>query len=176
MRQRLNSRGVSYGRQLRVELNGEFSVLQEDAEVAHQKIDAGEEPTPVEWRHCFHFDELCSAWRRLNGDCPPEKFFAFFRSPHYFAVPRVSISAMLVAKILTGQKRIEASDVMDVEHLSLMLPYADVMVVDRAMKGIVRQLKLDRAYGTKVLYLGDRDQIAQFFLSVRSGFQRLEAE
>ena len=83
---------------------------------------------------------------------------------------------MLVAKILTGQKRIEASDVMDVEHLSLMLPYADVMVVDRAMKGIVRQLKLDRAYGTKVLYLGDRDQIAQFFLSVRSGFQRLEAE
>lgn len=65
---------------------------------------------------------------------------------------------------------------MDVEHLSLMLPYADVMVVDKAMKGIVRQLGLDRAYGTKVLHLGDRDEIQQFFSSVRNGFQRLDAK
>ncbi len=110
---------------------------------------------------------LLSTWDRLGGR--PKGFeglVAFFNSQYYQIAPWFDISSHLVAALMVGDRRIQHGDAMDVDHISSMLPCANLMIVDKSMRNVVRDLGLDRKYNTTVCYIGDGEELAAFFKTV----------
>ena len=69
--------------------------------------------------------------------------------------------------------RLKASDNMDVFNLAAVLPYADVMVIDRAMISAVTKRKLTQRYGCRAIRLDH--QLDMFLDSVEEGsWSRIE--
>jgi hypothetical protein len=168
LRQRLVAANVSYPAQLQIELMGEIRTALHGFARGAAKLNAGDEPNAVEWKHYFHISELLTAWKALSPTgTSVDHFFGFLQSTHYRCVPMVEVSAMLVAKLLTIPRAVDHGDAMDAEHLAMMLPYADVMIVDKEMKSLVRQLGLHKRFAARVLCIGDQKEIADFFNEVR---------
>lgn len=94
------------------------------------------------------------AWWEHDGK-QAENFFGliqFYLSEEFKRVPAVDISTQLVSKLLTDDEKIRPSDVMDVNQIAAVLPYAHYMVLDGPMRDkIVDKLKLDKKYVTKIL-------------------------
>lgn len=70
-----------------------------------------------------------------------------------YVIPYDKIFSELISKILVGNERIKKGDVRDIQNISLILPYATIMITEKAMKGHIEQLKLDKKYGTKIFSL-----------------------
>jgi len=167
LRQRCIDERVTYERQLQRERRGGINVTISMARDCVTKTINGAEPTDPELRAHRNISRLIHIWDFLDGE--PKGFHGlleFIHSPNYMLAPSVDISAMLVAKLMVGEKAIDHGDAMDVAHISSMLPYADLMVVDRRMKNVVRNLDLDSKYNTIVCYIGDIDEIDAFFRKV----------
>jgi hypothetical protein len=177
LRQRLVATNIGYPSQLKIELVGEIRTALEGFARAGAKLNAGHELSDVEWKHYFHINELLTAWNALSPtETSIDDFFGFLRSNHYQSVPTIEVSAMLVAKLLTLPRVVDHGDAKDVEHLAMMLPYADVMIVDKEMKSLVRQLGLHKRFAARVLCIGDRQEVADFFDNARRrSDQRQEA-
>jgi hypothetical protein len=88
---------------------------------------------------------------------------SFMSSLHFAAQPFQDVSSALHARLVTGTEPIQAGDIMDVEHIAGVLPYADFMIVDRKMKHYVQSMGLDQQYRTTVCHSGDEDALARFF-------------
>jgi hypothetical protein len=75
----------------------------------------------------------------------------FYRSPHYTGLPYERIRAELYSVLLVGGDPIRASDVMDMNQIAALLPFAHAMVLDKAMAHRVRRRKLGERYGTIIM-------------------------
>jgi len=134
------------------------------AKTARQKQMRGERLTQNEMWSLLDIGRLIRTWNRLGGKPKgPKGLLRFLNSPYYQIAPSCDISSILTAKLMVGEKKICPGDAMDVEHISSMLPYANLMVVDEAMKRIVQGLDLDTKYKTTVCYIGDSKEIEDFF-------------
>ncbi|MDP3900069.1 MAG: hypothetical protein Q8Q23_03235 [bacterium] len=102
------------------------------------------------------------AWQKLTGKKDVDAVLNFLESDYFFAIPCEDIFCQLGAKILTDPSRnIVHGDCRDVRSLSLILPYASLIITDKAMKGAIQQLKLDKKYDTKIFSLNDFDNITK---------------
>lgn len=104
--------------------------------------------------------ELLEEWRELKGQ--PVDFAelqSFFNSDYHRSVPVVDIKATLAAKMVTSDAKIQHGDAMDVGQLSAVTPYCDYIVTDRKMKNRIIELGIDRKYNTRVLYIGDLEEL-----------------
>lgn len=73
----------------------------------------------------------------------------------------------MFAKILTSRDPIKTGHKMDIYHASSSLPYVDIFITDNYMKNLIRKLKLDEMYNTKVLYIGDINELEIIFNKIQ---------
>lgn len=80
----------------------------------------------------------------------------FYKSEEYRNIPTVNIGTRLLAELACGNEIIKPSDVMDIHHISTIMPYAEYMVVDNRMRNrVVDKLKLVEDYPCRILKLVD---------------------
>jgi hypothetical protein len=169
LRIRLTANKVGYSFQLGVELQGEMSTIFAAAQDCKDRMERGEEPTHHEFGCYSRVLRMLAQWDGLmNRNMDVAGLRAFLASDNYFVTPNVFISAALTAALLTRNRPIRSGDAKDVEHISLILPYADLIIVDRYMKHLVCDLGLDRRFGTTVCHLGDMKEFQRFFDHVQS--------
>ena len=141
LRIRLIGQRVTYARQLQVELQGEINTIFELAQAYLDKSENGEEPLSSEFFQCMRVVSMIAEWDGLtNGDLDIAGLRRFFCSPHYVGLPSIFISAALTASLLTDSRPIKSGDAKDVEHIAMMFPYADLMIVDGFMKHLITKL------------------------------------
>lgn len=72
-------------------------------------------------------------------------------------LPLHDIQQQMFAQVLSDHRRtLRDSDAVDIEILSLALPYCDLVITDTFMATLVKSLKLDNAYGALVLPATDQ--------------------
>jgi hypothetical protein len=102
-------------------------------------------------------DELnayLQCWDRIDGK--PEGLsglLPFFLSSAYRQVPLVSLESGIYAHILTGNASVRTGDLMDIHHLSAVIPYCHSILTDKAVANIIIQRGLAELYGTRVFSL-----------------------
>src|SRR5262249_2676870 len=101
--------------------------------------------------------ELVRIWERLSGS--KKNFHQFFESDHFRALPWPDVQSRLHASLHTQSKPIESGDVGDIDHLSLVLPIATIVVTDRRMQDRVSALGLDVKWGARVHSLSTTDAL-----------------
>jgi hypothetical protein len=97
-------------------------------------------------------------WKNAGGTTE-DQLLDFLGSKSYKCIPYTNISCNLYAKILIKEKKLGTGDIPDICHLSSMIPLCDLLVTDREMKNIVRNLGLDKKYRTKVFCLKEFDDL-----------------
>jgi len=64
---------------------------------------------------------------------------------------------------MIDKQKIRSGDMMDIHHVSTLMPYCDLFITDKAVSAFLKRKGLDRLYGTKVCYIGDTEDIGAFF-------------
>ena len=105
------------------------------------------------------FDKGLIAIQEFTGKTDIAKVSNFLGSSYFFSVPYEEIYSKIVTKILTSNANIKFTDYQDVNSIAAILPYASLMITDKAMKGNIEQLNLNKKYDTKVFSLNNYDQI-----------------
>lgn len=100
-----------------------------------------------------YWDEKNGSEGDING------LFEFLCSPHNILLPVNEISARLNAHLLTSQAKWKDGDSMDIRHISMMLPYANIMVVDAAMEKSIKLFEYDKKFGTKIFSMQEFDAL-----------------
>ena len=52
---------------------------------------------------------------------------------------------------------------MDIKHIYTLMPYSDLFITDKAMSAFLKSKEYDKKYNTQVCYIGDNDQMKDFF-------------
>lgn len=117
----------------------------------------GDTPFPTQ-KHSVRYEVLFPmiAWTKLTmmyGN--KKKLNEFFESIYYRYVPYDDISSLMVTKMALGDVELKKTDARDLESIANILPYSEYMLVDKAMKGIIQQTKVDKKYFTKVFSLNN---------------------
>ena len=168
LRKTCAKRKVTFDQQLEVERSAGMTMTVTMARDCCSKLMRGEKATPEEISSFLYVKRLIHTWDRLGGEPKGFEGLVRFCSSQYCQIaPSVSISSALVAKFVTEKARnIQPGDYGDVEHISSILPYANLMIIDKSMKSIVQGLDLDKNYGVTVCYIGDDTIIEDFFETV----------
>ena len=160
LRVRNRSLNVSFSEQLEREIKGDVSERLRQVLDIFCKFNAGQDFNLDQWSGCQPLLSLAKAWELSAGaDAGPKAFGEFLNSDHCREVPSNLISSHLMAKLMTGSRKIKHGDAMDISHISTFLPYADLMIVDAAMKHLVEELNLASRYGVACFSLSDSAKI-----------------
>ena len=92
-------------------------------------------------------------WKRLGGDADPRRLIDFYNSDFYKNLPHVDIWSRLTGQKMVIGSQIKRSDIADMHNIEFYMPYTNIMVLDRAMRGLVKDLKLDSKYDVNVIPL-----------------------
>ena len=127
-----------------------------------QRQAAGQDPTPDEFLAAQIIGTYLAVWKRRGGQPPElEGLEQFFRSPQFRDLPAQELQANVLAKLLTSPNPIQSGDSMDVQMLSTVLPFCDLIVTDQKMKTILCDLGADRRYQVQIFALRDYDALMQ---------------
>jgi hypothetical protein len=161
--------GIGFEKQRQLELQGRVNALIEMAGDAGRKMLAGHQPDRNEMAAYVDVARMISTWNELGG-IPPGKFglARFIDSLHFAVQPINQVESALVAMLVTGTDPIQSGDEMDVHHIAMMLPFVDMMIVDRRMRHYLNHLGLPKRYSTKVLSSADWQGIDLFLDCVES--------
>lgn len=96
-------------------------------------------------------------WKAKTGNINIELFKDFVESD-WFVIPMDEISSKLVTKKLIDNSNVKSTDAVDIEALSILLPYTDIVLADKEMAINLRQLKLDTKFSSIVYHFGDIDE------------------
>jgi hypothetical protein len=98
-------------------------------------------------------------WKRASGNEDLDQILEFFKSEYYQTIPYVDVHSWLISDLIVGNEEPRSSDYFDVVMISMILPFADFMVVDGPMRNrIVNQVKLVKPkgqYDCKILLHSD---------------------
>ncbi len=157
-------RGVTFEGQLEVEFIGELQgLLSLEKDWFSNTCSNQTEELNAAFGH-IALSKQIGWWERFGGFPKGiEGLCKFHKSPYYRAMPHSNLTCRLMAYIVTKKEPIKPGDSKDIDHISTIMPYADLFVTDRAMKNIIKQQKLDILYKTKVCYIGDTSVIEDFF-------------
>lgn len=87
-------------------------------------------------------------WKRISGNNNFEEMLEFFKSDYFKVIPYESIHSWLISDLIVGNETPRPSDYFDTVMASMILPYADFMVVDGPMRNrIIDTLKLVKPKG-----------------------------
>lgn len=92
-------------------------------------------------------------WERYSGKKDDIKgLVAFFQSEEYKLIPSVRVGTKLLAELVSGNEIVSQGDVMDIHHMSTILPFASYLVVDKRVKNRIEgKTKLIKEYDFKLL-------------------------
>jgi hypothetical protein len=65
--------------------------------------------------------------------------------------------------MMTDKQPIRSGDPMDIKHIYTLMPYSDLFITDKAMSAFLKSKEYDKKYNTQVCYIGDNDQMKDFF-------------
>jgi len=103
-------------------------------------------------------------WEECSGDPNDVSgLFQFYESQFYRSMPSTDISCNLTARLMIDKQNIRSGDIMDINHISAMMPYSDLFITDKAMSTFLRGKKYDEKYNTRICYIGDTQRIDSFF-------------
>ena len=155
---------VSFEAQKAAEFMAEFDVIKtvitEPQALAHLGFD--------EQDYFWNFTnavEILRAWDVIisKHDKKDASILGFYRSNYYRQIPSKKISVEFFSKLMTDKQPIRSGDVKDVEHISSMLPFVDMLITDKQRKVQLQKLKFNEEYQTAICYIGDSDEIESFF-------------
>lgn len=92
-------------------------------------------------------------WEHYSGkqDSLPE-VISFYSSVEYAQIPFVNVGTRLLAELVSGNEAVTPSDVMDIHHMSTVLPYASYIVADKRVRNRIEgRTKLLKDYPVKLL-------------------------
>jgi len=90
----------------------------------------------------------------------------FFSSAYFRKIPTIEIACNLRARIATWSQPIKSGDYMDIEQVSAVLPFFNLVITDRAMKHCLRLLKYPEKFNCTVLSIKDFNEIKSFLDSL----------
>ena len=164
---RLNrkARKISYKQALKEEYAGEWlairNVLRKRLNQKMQNTNLLEEDfmtflgeshtlSPIDW------------WRiETHKSSDLESLKNFYLSEAFKLIPYIEIKSKLLAYLITIDGPVKRGDYGDSEHLSQILPYADLIITDSAMKHRVNELGLATKYNTDIMSLKEFDKIME---------------
>jgi len=101
------------------------------------------------------------------------KVFEYFHAPELKEVPCVKMLSMLYAamarKAVAGQKRPPSRGMgVDVEAISVLLPYCDAMLIDKECHAYLKEAPLCDSldYGTLVFSLNNREELMEYLENI----------
>lgn len=152
---------ISYIQQLENEYRANYDVLikrletyvkkyQEGALDFEDQIEMMGQPDYFDW------------WRLVTGQRADFKGLKdFMYSETYKSIPSVEILTMLLASLMTQPNQVEKGDWKDAENISIILPYASIILTDRSLKHRLYRLGITDKYSKDVYALEDSDQIIE---------------
>lgn len=103
-------------------------------------------------------------WANLTGKSNNyEGLISFYRSDYYRSMPYTNLKCNLTAEAMINKQPIRSGDMMDVDHISTLMPYSNIFITDKAMSAFLKKRRLDKLYNTTVCYIGDSEVINDFF-------------
>jgi len=97
--------------------------------------------TPLSW------------WEHYSGkqDALTE-VLAFYSSAEYAQIPFVNVGTRLLTELVSGNEAVSPGDVMDIHHMSTILPYASYVVADKRVRNRLEgRTQLMKDYQAKLL-------------------------
>ncbi len=154
IRQEANKKREKFDVRLKLELAGRGNLIMKVAALLLAKRIHKKELSTEELIRAMNIMGRPLSWWEGNGK-QAEDFFGlirFYLSEEFKKIPTIDISSSLVSKLVTDHEKIKPSDVMDVNQISAILPYAHYMVLDGPMRDkIIYKLKLGEKYQTQIL-------------------------
>lgn len=80
----------------------------------------------------------------------PHEFLAFVQSDDYYNVPIVDLQSRLFAYMMTSKPALRPGDRRDFDQLSLVLPYSDIVAVDKETADALQKVHATESYPCKV--------------------------
>jgi len=152
--------GTTFEDQLAVEHTSISQVLRKVEEDWQRLRRQGIPPGPD---GIWQFLTVCS--QRLNLSVPfailadlaggNDNFESFLRSNDFRSVPHVDIGCKLFAYLVTRNTPIRTGDAMDVQQLSVVIPYCDIVLVDNDMKDALGKHDICQKYRCRAYTMRD---------------------
>jgi len=77
---------------------------------------------------------------------------AFYSSTEYTQIPFVNVGTRLLAELVSGNETVSPGDVMDIHHMSTVLPYVSYVVADKRVRNRLEgRTQLLKDYSVKIL-------------------------
>lgn len=112
----------------------------------------------------LHYEKL---WEIYNGKpVGLEGLFLFFNSNYFRQIPTINTACNLRARIATSSNPIKSGDSLDIDQISSVLPFFNLIITDKAMKNHICSLGLGGAYKTEILSMRDFKDIKKFLESL----------
>lgn len=157
IKQDARARGITFEQQLEIEYAGFPYSL--DAPISQWLIsqNAGATASLWEWLDFqAAFDTLLEIHSHTGSSTESKRFFV---SEEYKAVPFIDIHSRLCADLMTSEANLWESDLRDLYQLSIVIPYCDFVMTDKARKNQLRRLGIDKKYRTAIYSLQDVDDL-----------------
>jgi hypothetical protein len=122
---------------------------------------------PIEYSEILGINNILyylKLWEQYTGKRKDfQGLFEFFLSEYHYQIPKIEIELSLFAKLLTGTTPIKPGDSMDIQQLSSVLPFFDLVITDKTRKSDIEYLGYHEKYGVQVMALKNFDIIKDFF-------------
>jgi len=90
----------------------------------------------------------------------------FFSSDYFKQVPPIEIACNIRAKLATQKNPIKSGDYMDIEQISTVLPFFDLVVTDKSMKHCLNLFRYHKKFNCIILSIKDFDKIKSYLSSL----------
>lgn len=108
-----------------------------------------------------------SCWNYYGGQPPGlEGLSRFFSSDYFRKIPTIEIACNLRAKIATSSQPVKSGDYMDIEQISTILPFFNMVITDKAMKHCLKSFEYPKKFNCIVLSIKEFDDIKSYLSSL----------
>ena len=163
-RERNVAGNTSFEEQLEAEFKGNLEALIIQLRQFHTNSFEGEDDQFNAISGAIAFNNQLRMWENCSGksfDIPG--LIKFYYSEYYRNMPLTELKSNLYARMMIGKQPIRSGDPMDIKHIYTLMPYSDLFITDKAMSAFLKSKEYDKKYDTKVCYIGDTDQMEDFF-------------
>jgi hypothetical protein len=166
LRQEKLKAGVTFKKEREMEFEAYFSSLLELKKKFITNLFKGE------WniwdflgaKSLLHYEKL---WEIYKGQPSGlEGLSLFFHSDYFKQIPTINVACNLRARLATSPNPIKSGDSLDIDQISTVLPFFNLIITDKAMKNHIRFLELQKIYNTEVLSIRDFNEIKNFLESL----------
>lgn len=159
---------VTFETQKEAEFIVEFDIIKNIITAPQAFAHLGLDEQDYFWNYTNAVEKL-STWRDIvsKHDNNDASILDFYLSSYYRQIPNKKISIEFLAKLMTDKQPIHSGDLKDIEQISSMLPFVDMLITDKQRKVQLHKLRFNEEYKTKICYVGDSKEIEEFFDSVQ---------